>query len=137
MSKKLSPKKDEMWQIAFLEQLRKIPNVTHAADVAGVSRQITYHERAKDETFAAAWDAALDEAVERLELEMHRRAYQGTDHPVIHRGEITNTYKTYSDTLAIFLAKAHRPEKYRERSEILQDTTLNINVTYGDDDVNN
>ena len=33
-------------------------------------------------------------------------------------------------TLAIFLMKAHRPEKYRERSEVKTDGNLTINVKY-------
>jgi AcrR family transcriptional regulator len=131
----LTPKEDKQhWKIAFLDQLRLIPNVAHACDTAGMSRQTAYHEKKKDVVFAEAWEVALDEAIERLEYEMHRRAYEGVDHPVIYRGKITNTYKAYSDTLAIFLAKAHRPEKYRERSEVRREKDVTINVVYEDGD---
>ena len=125
-SKKVTPKKD--WHDKFLYELRHVPNVTRACAAAGVSRKTAYEHRKEFAGFAQAWQDALDESVERLEYEMHRRAYEGIDHPVIYQGEITDTYKSYSDTLAIFLAKAHRPEKYRERSEIVSDTTLNIRV---------
>jgi len=53
-----------------------------------------------------------------LEDEMHRRAIEGTEEPVFHQGEQCGTVRKYSDTLAIFLAKAHDPEKYRENSKI-------------------
>lgn len=121
---------EKSWQERFLDQLRLVPNVTRACDVANISRQQAYRERGESETFAAAWEAALDEAIERLEYEMHRRAYEGTDKPVIYQGEITDTYKEFSDTLAIFLAKAHRPDKYRERVDVKTEGELIIKVEY-------
>lgn len=130
-SQKLTPKKE--WHDKFLAQLRLVPNVTLACDKAKISRVTAYEHRKKFDGFAAAWSDAIDESIERLEYEMHRRAYEGVDKPVIYQGEITATYKDYSDTLAIFLAKAHRPEKYRERSEIKTEGELIIEVRYGDD----
>lgn len=124
---------EKNWQEVFLDQLRLVPNVTLACDKAEITRQTAYRHRQESESFAAAWESALDEAVERLEYEMHRRAYEGTDKPIIYQGDVTGTFKEYSDTLAIFLAKAHRPEKYRERSEIKSDVDLNINVRFNDD----
>lgn len=53
-----------------------------------------------------------------LEDEARRRAFEGFDKPIVHQGVITDTVKEYSDTLAIFLLKAHFPEKYRERSSV-------------------
>ena len=43
-----------------------------------------------------------------------RRAFEGTDEPVYYKGEECGSVRKYSDTLAIFLLKAHAPEKYRE-----------------------
>lgn len=129
-SKLTLEKSDVSWHDKFLAQLRLVPNVTKACDVAGIARITAYEHRSSFESFAAAWDDAIDEAIERLEYEMHRRAYEGTDKPVIYQGEITETYKEYSDTLAIFLAKAHRPDKYRERSEVKTDGTLEIKIKY-------
>lgn len=129
--KKVTPQK-ETWRDKFLDQLRLIPNVTKACDYAGITRQTAYRHREEDEAFAAAWDAALDEAVERLEYEMHRRAYEGTNKPVFYKGEMVAEMKEYSDTLAIFLAKAHRPDKYRDRSEVKHDGELNIRIVFDD-----
>lgn len=126
-------KSDLSWHDAFLSQLRLVPNVTKACDVANVGRATAYEHRHKMPDFAKSWDDAIDEAIERLEYEMHRRAYEGVNKPIIYQGEITDTYKEYSDTLAIFLAKAHRPEKYRERSQIVHDGGLNITISYEDE----
>ncbi len=47
----------------------------------------------------------------------HRRAFEGVEEPVFHQGKQCGTIRRYSDTLTIFLLKAHRPAKYRERRE--------------------
>ena len=96
----------------------KYANVTNACKIAKISRLCAYDWRKADEDFAAAWEEALAIGFEALEDEMHRRATKGTLKPVFHQGEKCGSIRQYSNTLAIFLAKAHKPEKYRERSEI-------------------
>lgn len=76
-----------------------------------------YNYRGSDPEFEAKVRAALDHAIERLEEEARRRAYQGTLKPVFYRGEQCGEIQEYSDTLMIFLLKAHRPAVYRERYE--------------------
>lgn len=56
-------------------------------------------------------------AVDVIEEEAHRRAIDGFDRPVIYQGEITDTYKDYSDSLLTMLMKGNKPEKYKERTE--------------------
>ncbi len=102
----------------FLASLRTTPNVTVAARAAGISRRRAYQVREAEPEFAQAWDDAIEEGVDMLEAELHRRGYEGVDKPVTFQGKITDTFKEYSDTLAVFLMKAHRPEKYRERSNV-------------------
>lgn len=98
----------------FLAQLRKEPNITRAAYAAGYTRQYAYQLKDADPDFAEAWKEALEESVDLAESEMHRRAYKGTVKPVFYLGARVGGIREYSDTLAIFLMKAHRPEKYRE-----------------------
>lgn len=88
------------WRALFLEALRRSPSVSTAARMAQISRQHVYKARAADAEFAAAWDDALEQAVDDLVAAAWKRA----------RGK--------SDVLAIFLLKAHRPEVYRERIEV-------------------
>lgn len=102
----------------FLAALRKAPHITAAAKAAGWNRSWAYRLRERDSEFAAAWDDALEEALDLCEEELHRRAFKGTLKPVFQGGEQVGSIREYSDTLAIFLMKAHRPEKYRENVKL-------------------
>lgn len=103
---------------AFCRLLLEDPNVTVAARAIGMSRRQMYTERDNDEEFAAAWDAAIEEGIDTLEQEAARRAFKGVERGVYYQGERIDTVREYSDTLAIFLLKAHRPLKYRETQDI-------------------
>ncbi len=87
------------WHERFLALLSDYGNVTIAAKGAGVSRFTAYRYRNTDTRFAQQWDAALELGIDGLEDEARRRAVLA------------------SDTLLIFMLKALRPEKYRERVE--------------------
>ena len=100
-------------QDAFLEALTQTVNVTLACRRAGLSRRTVYDWRAKDEAFARKWDEALDEGVDLLEAELHRRAFEGVERPVFYKGQQCGAWRYYSDALAMFLLRVHRPEKYR------------------------
>lgn len=97
----------------FLNELANVPNVVRACRKVGISRKRMYEIYRGEPDFAKRWDEALKEGVESIEAEMHRRAYEGFDVPTKH-----GPMRAYSDTLAIFLAKAHAPEKYRETSKL-------------------
>lgn len=86
----------------FLKELSAMPNVSRACRLAQIARSTAYALRERDANFADAWDAAIEAGIDTLEEKAWRRA------------------ERESDTLAIFLLKAHRPEKYREtvRSEL-------------------
>lgn len=94
----------------FLSVLAQTCNVTKAANVAGLDRFNLYRTKRNDDAFSEAWDNAKELGVEALEDEMHRRAVEGTI-----KVTKTGVHREYSDTLAIFLAKAHKPEKFSER----------------------
>lgn len=102
------------WSRACLVSLAECGNISEACKVAGVGRQTFYDRRDADDTFAAAATEALEVATEALELEARRRAKDGCDRPVFHQGAQCGVIREYSDTLMIFLLKAHKPEKYRE-----------------------
>jgi hypothetical protein len=46
-----------------------------------------------------------------------------------NRKPVAATVRKYSDTLAIFLLKAHDPEKYRERSDVKVQGNLDVAAT--------
>ncbi len=101
----------------FLEVLRATCNVSEAARSCGVERRTAYNHRDADPAFRAAWDEAVEEAIDRLEREAWRRGVEGVDRPVTYQGEITASFKEYSDRMLELLLKAHRPEKYKDRIE--------------------
>lgn len=105
-SKKLTPKEEREWFPAFLSALRNTANVRAACDAAKISRETAYDNRNTNPDFAARWDTAIQDACDSLEAVAWLRA------------------RKTSDTLMIFLLKAHRPEKYRETTR-----NYNVNVT--------
>jgi hypothetical protein len=88
------------WQIPFIAALRNSANIRYACEEAGVTRQSAYEYREKHAKFRAQWDEALDDACDILEGMAWKRS-EG------------------SDQLLMFLLKAHRPDKFRERHEIM------------------
>lgn len=111
---KLTPKKRQ----EFVNHLREMGgNVSRACAAINISRQSFYELRKRDESFAAAWEEAVEYGLDELEQEARRRALHGTEKPVFYRGAECGVIREYSDTLMIFLLKGGRPEKYRERVE--------------------
>ena len=88
------------WAPRFLDVYSATGNVRLAAAAAGVSRESPYKKARANPTFAADWLRAREDAVDGLEAEARRRAL------------------STSDTLLMFLLKADRPEKYRERVDV-------------------
>lgn len=103
---------------AFCAALAETCQVRKACDAVGISRQTAYKWREDMPEFAKAWDRAMKVGVSALEDEAHRRAFEGYDEPVFHQGEVCGAIRKASDTLAIFLLKAHAPDKYRENSKV-------------------
>lgn len=97
------------WRLKFLDGLRLHGIITQAAADAQIDRSTAYYERQRDPVFAQEWEEALDRGVDMLEDVAKKRAYEG------------------SDTLLIFLLKAHRPNRYRETIR-----TVTLNVTPDD-----
>jgi hypothetical protein len=104
------------WRPAFLAALRNSGNVRAACKAAGVSRKTAYQHRESASEFKAAWDDAIEDACDILEAEAWQRGRKS------------------SDTLLIFLLKAHRPEKYREVIKQEHGGAMTIKVQYGTDD---
>ena len=115
----------------FLAELAQRGNVSAAAEIATMSRRWFYEEREGDPAFAAAWDDALETAIDAMELEARRRAVEGVEKPIIGRvgkdqDGIITVVREYSDALMTLLLKAHRPEKYRERTDVQHSGKLEI-----------
>lgn len=99
----------------FLSVLSETASVTAASKATGLARSTWYRHRKSDTSFADAWDAALELGTDSLEDEAVRRAHEGTEKPVYQGGRMVGTVREYSDTLLIFMLKARRPEKFKDR----------------------
>ena len=127
---KLTPER----KAAFCAALAESGIVARACKAVNISRQTAYQWREQQEDFAKEWDRALKIGITALEDEAHRRAFEGTDEPVFYQGVASGSVRKYSDTLAIFLLKAHKPEKYRERMDIQQKTEHSGSIELTDTD---
>ena len=90
----------------FLEKLRNSGNVRNSCKAAGIPRRTAYNWREKWATFRDEWDDALEDACDALEGEAWRRAVDES-----------------SDRLLMFLLKAHRPDRFAERTKQEVDVT--------------
>lgn len=147
------------WGPAFLEALAGTANIRAACRAAKVGRSTVYDRRDSEVEFARAMAAALEDAVDDLELEARRRAHDGCNKPVVYKGELMGfwvdakgdrlplgadpaehegarfvplTIKEYSDTLMVLLLKAHRPEKYREHHKVEHTGKVGVAVSAED-----
>lgn len=114
------------WRVVFLTELAANGNVGRAAKKARVARSFVYARRQNDAEFAAAWDEALDTAIDAMEYEGWRRSIKGTLKPVFYKGDEVGAIREYSDTLLIFFLKAARPEKYRERYDMRHSGSIDV-----------
>lgn len=111
-----TPKK--AWKTVFLEELARRGSVVGAARKARIARSVTYLERELDPAFAALWTEAIQISNELMLEEARRRAVDGTLRPVFQNGRRVGAVREYSDTLIIFLIKAHNPA-YRDSSRVV------------------
>ena len=126
LSSDSGPSWPESWMGPFLDRLAETGNVLKAARFAKKPRGTVYRMRVRDEAFARAWEEAKKAAVELvLEPEAFRRAVEGVTKKIYYQGQKIGTERQYSDTLLIFLLKAHAPEKYSER---IRAESINANV---------
>lgn len=125
------------WRPKFIAALRNSGNVRASCFQAGVGRRTAYNHRDRSKEFAADWDEAIEDACDAMEGEAFRRAMSGIEKPVTVAGK-REVIKDYSDTLLIFLLKAHRPGKFREKVEHTGEggAPITLNVVYDDDDGN-
>lgn len=129
MAKAAKDKKTpEKAKALFILALTQNPNVTAAADLARINHSTAYRWKNEDKKFAEAWENALERSTDSLEQEAIRRAREGVVRMKFHEGraitiagpdgktQIPYLEREYSDTLLIFLLKAHRPKKYRDNT---------------------
>lgn len=129
---KTEPLSDQRKEL-FLSELSKHGIVSRAAEAASPhlanpssATAFFYAQRKKDPQFAAAWEAAKQDALSRIEHEIYRRGQVGYQKPVYQKGELVGHITEFSDALLTMRAKALMP-KYQDRSHTTNQN-LNVNV---------
>ena len=110
--KKKRGKPDTDWRTLFCDALAETPNVTLAAEKAGVSRTQVYRTRGEEEVFASAWIDALRLGIEALEDKAFDLAKNGWEEPVYQQCMLVGHIRRYDTRLMIQLLKAHKPTVY-------------------------
>ena len=65
------------WEPRFLESLAFHANVSQASRDAGIDRATVYRRRRRTPSFAAKWDAAIEEAIDGIELAVTNASLHG------------------------------------------------------------
>lgn len=96
-----------------------------------VLRRIQEMDELGDSRWRDLWEESLELFADKLEAEMARRAIEGVDKPVFYKGEEVGTIREYSDQLAITLAKAVRPERFRDNVKVDADVNGGVLLVPG------
>lgn len=102
-------------QRAFIGNLADTGSVRTAAQRSGMSVQSAYRLRRAREgaAFAAAWDAAIQQAAHALVDAAFERAVHGSEEPVWDRdGRVIGRRFRQSDAMMMFLLRKHFPDRY-------------------------
>ena len=112
--KKRSKKRDQV----LLDRLRAGDTIEAAARQAGYSVTQLREYRHQDAQLEQDMQDAIVEGTALLEDEVMRRARDGVEEPVFYLGQEVGTVRKYSDTLAMFLLKARKPETYVDKTQV-------------------
>jgi hypothetical protein len=101
-------------QQGFIEALADYGSVRAAANSVGLAPEGAYRLRRQPgaEEFAAAWEAALDHGIRRIEDVAMERALNGVEVPVYSYGKLVGTRVVYNDRLLMFMLRNRLPERF-------------------------
>lgn len=101
-------------QRAFIASLAECGIVTQAARSIGASMEALYKLRnwPGAEEFRAAWDAAVDRGVMRLEDTALARAIEGEERMVVSGGKLMGYETRHNDQLVMFFLRNRRGARY-------------------------
>jgi hypothetical protein len=102
-------------QKKFIAALAATGIVREAAAEIGASVEALYKLRQWPGAgeFSAAWDAAVDRGVMRIEDGALARAIEGEERMVVSGGKLLGIETRYNEALVMFFLRNRRPERYR------------------------
>lgn len=101
-------------QTDFISALAECGCVRDACRRVGMSVESAYAlaRRPEAQSFRAAWDLALDNAVRRITDEAFSRCIHGIAVPHFYKGEQVGEHRRYNDRLTMFLMRYRDPLRY-------------------------
>jgi len=101
-------------QRRFIAHLAATGIVKQAAKHIGASLEALYklRQRPGAEGFRAAWEAAVDCGVARLEDCALQRAIEGEERLVVSSGKLIGTERRHNEALVMFLLRQRRADRY-------------------------
>jgi hypothetical protein len=107
-------------QRAFIAQLAATGIVRDAARHVGKSIEALYklRQRPGAEGFRAAWDAALDRGVSRLEDSALARAIEGEERLILHKGEVIAVERRHNEAMVRFFLRNRLPHRYHPVKDV-------------------
>lgn len=101
-------------QRAFIEALADTGSVKAACKAVGRTDHGAYQLRRHPDgaEFAAAWEAALDHGIRKIEDVAMDRALNGVEVPVYAYNKIIGTRVVYNDRLLMFMLRNRAPERF-------------------------
>jgi hypothetical protein len=107
-------------QSAFIEALADTGSVEAACKSVDMSQAGVYHLRRQPgaESFRAAWEAALQIGVARVEDVVMDRALNGVEELVYSYGKLVGTRRRYNDRLLMFILRNRAPERFSEGKRV-------------------
>lgn len=100
-------------QRGFLQALADYGSVQKAAASVGMSASGAYRFRARaPDSFAEAWNEALDVSLGTLIDSAMERAIHGTINPVFYKGEVVGERVTHDAKLTMFMLRVRAPAIY-------------------------
>lgn len=107
-------------QRKFIAHLAATGIVAEAARHIGKSVEAIYklRQRPGAQGFCAAWEAAVDRGVARLESGALARAIEGEERMVVSMGKVVGTERRHNEALVMFFLKNRLPARYAPNKDI-------------------
>ena len=105
-----------------------------------IGRRLAFDYKAKDATFRARWDRAIEVALDALLDEAYRRACIGVDEPVIHQGRLATqldrttgeekilTVRKHSDRLLEVLLKFRYGDQMADKLAVKVEASVGLDA---------
>lgn len=112
----------ELKQRTFIQLLADSGSVTMAAKAIGTTTSAMYSLRrgAGAESFAAAWEAAIDIGARRVLDTLVEHAIHGTPETIIQDGEVVAERRRYNHRAMMWIVSQRFPEKYGSATGLME-----------------